>query len=289
MKPLTVDWVAHEHLTMGDATQIPLFLEESTRKLCIADLTKASWVGPATLVALAAHLDRNMRESREACVLAPADHGLANYISRMGFGKLLSKMKIEHNLPTVSSDLALNAKSLVEISRFSSEAEVSDLIEILTYRRLDPDILEAMCEILSEMGNNVPQHSRVEYGFMGAQVVNNGHLLRVSVADGGVGLRATLSKRGAETDRQALSLALNGQSEIDAPGRGRGFLAMQAAVRKHGGYAHLLSGKSRAVISPSSVTYWTYQNSYMGTVFDAALPILPLDSSLPENALAPID
>jgi hypothetical protein len=242
--------------------------------MCFADLSQSQWVGPATLVALAAFLERQLTlEGRDVKVLAPTDENLSRYISRMGFGRLLNEMGVSHNFGSVRANRDLNAKSLVEVSRFSKVSDVEELIEILTYRELPPPLLDVMCEVLSEMGNNVPQHARVRHGYMAAQVTENGTALKLSVADGGVGILATLSEQGAQSGRQAIQLALAGVSETKRAGGGRGIRSMAESIKGSRGRAFLLSGQDMMTVTTTGHSPWLHQLGFPGTVFDAALPL----------------
>lgn len=269
-----LDWVTDASLREGGAAEIPSHLAPAASDAtCSADLSRARWVGPATLVGLAAFLDRETRNGRSAVVVKPEDLGLARYLSRMGVGRLLDEMEIDHDFPDVRADASLNGTSLVELRRFRDEGEVAQMIEILTHRDLPNELRDVMCTLLSEMGNNVPQHAQVQHGFIAAQVVNYGTILRLAVADTGVGMLATLRPK-ATTDRDALRLALSGTSEYPDPGRGRGIPAMRSAVGEYGGQAVLLSGQSMVRVTPRGDAYWTYpDSSYPGTVFDAELPL----------------
>lgn len=269
------DWIAQPGFRFGDATQVPLHLEPAAdSQTCLADLTSATWICPATLVSLAAFLDRELlREGRNVKVVAPSDEDLSRYISRMGFARLLDDMGIGHNFGSVRANTDLNAKSLVEVSRFSKVSEVEELIAILTYRDLPPALRDVMCEMLSEMAINVPQHARVEHGFLAAQVMDRGHTLKLSVADSGVGLFATLQPHGAESGRHAIQMALEGATESQRIGGGRGIRSMAEAVAASRGRAFLLSGQDMVTITSTGRAPWLHRHAYPGTVFDASLPI----------------
>ena len=270
------DWIAEPFLRGGDAAEIPSHLSGARdNDICKVDLSRARWVGPATIVGLAAFLDRETRTGRSAVVSSPENFDLACYLSRMGMGRLLDEMRITHDFPVVRADPKINARALVELGRFRNESDVTQIIELLTYRDLPDELRDVMCTLISEMGNNVPQHAQVEHGYIAAQVINDGATLRLAVADTGVGMLATLRPRDATTDMGALKLALAGVSESTEPGRGRGIPAMRSAIGDWGGQAVLLSGGAMARVTSQRDAYWAYpgQRYYPGTVFDAALPL----------------
>lgn len=268
-----LDWIAASDLRSGDATQIIPQLQPSIdRDSCFADLTAAQWVGPATMVALAAFLDRQSRHDRGAFVRAPHNPNLANYLSRMGFGDLLDEMHVPHDLPPVNSDSALSAKSLVEVSRFSTSAEVNHLVELIDYQSVPSELAHVLAEALLEAGTNVPEHASVEHGFMSAQVLEGGRVLRLAVADGGVGMLHTLSSRGAQTERQALNLAIEGTSETGIVGRGKGIPSIHRSLKEHRGTGILLSGGSILTMNPHCDRAWTFgYGMFPGTVLDACV------------------
>lgn len=270
---MITDWVVGSEHKLGDVSQVPLFLRKPSRDIPLIDLSKATWVGPASIVALAAHAHRLVAKGYQPRFIPPINADLARYITRIGLKRTMSDLGISCDLPTVTPNNEINQKNLVELAHFSCERDVSKLIEILTYRKLDPDVLRPLAVSLSEMGNNVANHAEVDCGYMAAQVTSNGELLRFAVADSGVGILATLRSKGAESHKNAINMALQGISQTGRVGRGQGFRNMKAAIASVGGIAHLLSGDTRAAIHPEHTAFWQYGQIVSGTIFDAQIPL----------------
>jgi len=257
----------------GDVTQVPLFFQKQQADRPRLDMSGAKWVGPAQMVSLAAYAQMLSFQGYAPVFVPPEDMGVANYMSRMGVRYVLEQLHIESYLPIVKANKSLNQESLVELQSFSDESEITSLIEIILNRGLPLEVVEPLCVALSEMGNNVAQHARVDFGFIAAQVTNNGNNLKFAVADSGVGVLGTLKGKGAKSHRQALEMAVAGVSEMNGTGRGQGFSAMRKAISSVGGVAHLLTGDTMATWRANQgVSYETYFQSFQGTIFDAMIP-----------------
>lgn len=67
--------------------------------------------------------------------------------------------------------------------------------------------------------------------------------MRFAVADEGIGLRASLTHRGATTDAEATELAVGGVSRVAEPGRGQGFPTMRRITEDSGGRLEVVTGE----------------------------------------------
>lgn len=266
------DWVASSDLRRGHTVEIPSFLHQSdSPSQCLIDLSLLPWVGPATLAGLAAFVDRQARIGREIRFLRPNDAAVCNYLSRMGLPRVLDLLNVDHLLPSVNNDESLNEVVLVELNQFTSSEEVAQLVEIVHNNDLPDNLKSVVCRALLETGNNVPDHARVQYGYMAAQVTKGA--LNIAVADSGVGLLETLTGQGARSERQALTMAVSGSSESTASSAGRGLSSTREALKTHHGTGMLLSGSASLTISGLHDTTWSHRSSFEGTVFSAQLPL----------------
>jgi len=237
------------------------------------DLSHLQWVGPSMMVAFMAFIDAQARAGRKIEMIGPLAQSPANYLSRMGFRDLLGDLGIAHGLPQVRSDASLESTALVSVSRFAGQDEAAAMVEMIDYHALPAPLGDVLCRALLETANNVPEHAQVECGYMAAQVVDKGRTLRVSVADAGVGLLATLAKTGAGSDIEAVRMAVAGTSETGDPARGRGLSSVRSALKENNGVGFLLSGQSILTMKPDQDSPWSYNIGYPGTVFDARIEV----------------
>jgi hypothetical protein len=226
------------------------------------------------MASLAAFVDAKTRAGVPVKFVPPSNRDVRYYLSRMGMASFLETAGIAHGLPVVNSNMALTERALVEVRAFSSDAEVESLIAIVNYQSVADDLQRSVSRALLEAGCNVPEHARVNCGFMAAQVLNSGRMLRLAVADAGVGVFTTLKGAGAETEKEALMMAATGTSETGLEEKGRGLTSIHESIKRHGGRGALISGQSLVRMNPNNLQAWTGNaGSYQGTILDVVLPI----------------
>ncbi|MCC3265896.1 hypothetical protein [Arthrobacter gengyunqii] len=186
---------------------------------------------------------------------------------------MLSALDVDHALTPVNADPSLNEIALVELSQFSSSGDIDSLVSIVFNNEIPAELKSVICRALIETGNNVPEHARVEHGYMAAQVNPSVGTLRIAVADSGVGLLTTLAPRGATSDREALQMAISGTSEKDSLGAGRGLSGTSQALKAHRGVGMLLSGTTSMTMTQARDAPWQHREGFQGTVFGAQLAL----------------
>ena len=163
-----------------------------------------------------------------------------------------------------------NPGTLQELINFHDEEEIPGIIERIS------EILEnqgyrlkervAICSVLSEVCANAAEHGASSFGAYAA-VQAYGHIVSgprrrgeevlIAIADGGVGVRETLSRNPAyaehtETDNDAIRHALEmGVTSTGEIGRGGGLALVAQIAARSGGSLSLRSGTGRITVYES--------------------------------------
>lgn len=212
----------------------------------VLDLRRMSWCDPVGLVMVAALAERASAQGWATELYRPSDTNVANYLGRMRLGLAMNELGVEHDLPEVR-ERPLET-SLVELALLTDEDDcdrAAALVRDATAARCGDLVADRLYETLIEAVQNVVHHSCASRGFVTAQVFPTKKVVRFAVADAGIGLRKSLSIRGAWDDGAAINLALAGTSRLDERGRGHGFPTMREVTASAGGRIEVISGLAR--------------------------------------------
>ena len=233
----------------------------------VLDLRTVEFVEPAGLCGLAALLEYLIPRCEEVN-LALAGRDVPAYLERMNFFRLFGgRVRTNVDVTSLEERRRHNPGTLQELVNFHTEQEIPGIIERIS------EILEnqsyrlrervAICSVLSEVCANAAEHGASSFGAYAAvqayhHIVSGprrrGEEVLVSIADGGVGVRETLSRnpRYAEqttTDNDALRLALEmGVSATGEIGRGGGLALVARIAADSGGSLSLRSGTGRVTV-----------------------------------------
>ena len=263
----------------------------------VLDLRTVEFVEPAGLCGLAALLEYLIPRCEEVN-LALTGRDVPAYLERMNFFRLFGgRVRTNADVASLEERWRHNPGTLQELVNFHTEQEIPGIIERIS------EILEnqgyrlkervAICSVLSEVCANAAEHGASTFGAYAAvqayhHIVSGprrrGEEVLVAIADGGVGVRETLSRnpRYAEnttTDNDALRLALEmGVSGTGELGRGGGLALVAQIAARSGGSLSLRSGTGRVTI------YESRKNSrnvppFPGTFVRVSLPRTPQDKS----------
>lgn len=220
------------------------------------DLRSAASIDPygmAALVMIARQLHR--RGQRLVCVLPGSDRPLQTVL-QSGLLDALRPVAELRNLPRDMSHrypIALPATAIR--SRHDVQTVVGHLAEMARDRLgyNTGDVLDA-AKVVSELCNNVVDHSGAE-GMVVAQLGsdrNGARYVALAVADDGIGIRNSLSRRFPEAGqwqhREAIERALGGLSSRETGG-GAGLRSVTAVVRRYQGRLTVRSGADRVYIA----------------------------------------
>ncbi len=252
-------------LTLGSLDPAFMDAEKVDGGSTVLDLRPVEFVEPAGLCGLAALLELLISRSRLVGVRL-SGHNVPAYLERMDFFRFFGH-RIETNVDVAALEERRrgNPGTLQELINFHSEEEIPGIInrisEILTNKDYRLRERAAICATLSEICANAVEHGRSPFGAYAAvqayqHIVSGGRERRgeevlVAIADGGVGVRETLSRNpkyveftGTDNDalRHSLQMGVSGTGEI---GRGGGLAVVGQISARAGGSLSLRSGSGR--------------------------------------------
>src|SRR4028119_1765706 len=225
-------------LTLGSLDPAFAAAEEVEGEMAVLDLRGVEFVEPSGLCALAALLEFLIPRSR-LVGLRFSGHDVRADLERMDFFRLFGH-RVETNVDVSALEERRrgNPGTLQELISFHSEEEIPGIInrisEILTNKGYELSERAAICATLSEICANAVEHGRSPFGAYAAvqayqHIVSGprrgerqGEAGLISIADGGVGVRETLSRNpeyaeytGSDNDalRHALKMGVSGTGE----------------------------------------------------------------------------
>ncbi len=256
------------------------------------DLRSVEFVEPAGICGLAALLEFLIPRSEEVSV-ALAGRDVPAYLERMNFFRLFGdRVRTNADVASLEERQRHNPGTLQELVKFQTEEEIpgvvrriSEVLENQGYRLRER---VAICSTLSEICANAAEHGASENGFgafAAVQAYNHivsgarrrGEEVLVAIADGGVGIRETLSRNEKHAEhtttdndaiRHAFKMGVSGSGEL---GRGGGLTLVAQISGRAGGSLSLRSGAGRVT------TYHDRKNSrtvpdFPGTFVRVSLP-----------------
>ena len=263
----------------------------------VLNLRAVEFVEPAGLCGLAALLEY-LCERCDEVNLALAGRDVAAYLERMDFFRLFGdRISTNADVEALEERRRHNPGTLQELVNFHTEEEIPGIIhrisEILENRGYRLRERVAICSTLSEVCANAAEHGVSSFGAYAAvqayhHIVSGsrrrGEEVLIAIADGGVGVRETLSRnpKYAEetaTDNEALRHALEmGVSGTGELGRGGGLALVAQIAARSGGSLSLRSGTGRVTV------YESRKNSrnvpeFPGTFVRVSLPRTPQEKS----------
>ena len=268
-------------LTMGSLDPAFAGSREIDGGPVVLDLRAVEFVEPAGLCGLAALLEFLIPRSEEVGI-ALAGRDVPAYLERMNFFRLFGdRIRTNADVASLEERRRHNPGTLQELINFHTEQEIPGIIERIS------EILEnqgyrlrervAICSVLSEICANAAEHGRSSFGAYAAvqayhHIVSGprrrGEEVLIAIADGGPGVRETLS-------RHALEMGVSGTGEI---GRGGGLALVAGIAARSGGSLSLRSGSGRVTV------YENRKNSrhvpeFPGTLVRVSLPRTPQERS----------
>ncbi len=251
-------------LTLGSLDPAFAAAQAVEGEMAVLDLRGVEFVEPAGLCGLAALLEFLIPRSR-LVGLKFSGQDVAAYLERMDFFRIFGH-RIETNVDVAALEERRrgNPGTLQELISFHSEEEIPGIInrisEILTNKGYELSERAAICATLSEICANAVEHGRSPFGAYAAvqayqHIVSGGRgqgeEVLVAIADGGAGVRETLSRNPEYADhtdsdndalRHALKMGVSGTGEL---GRGGGLEVVGQIAARAGGSLSLRSGSGR--------------------------------------------
>lgn len=237
------------------------------------DLVDLRWVPPSIMVATAALAHRAQLEGVAFRLRGPVGREPGHYAARMRLGRVLTELGAVHDLPAAREHD--RQEDLIEVVALDSSGAVERLARMV-YRKVLPrgrELATALHRSVGEVGQNVMDHSGT-VGYLAAQTLPRRHELLIAIADAGVGMRATLARRGAGSDEAAIALATQERvSRYDEPDRGRGLPSALRLIGGQAGSLYIASGTAAIRHFPTTRRYLHAPAGFDGTIVEARIPI----------------
>lgn len=257
----------------ADATQVEL------------DFTLLRRVTPAGLVAIVANVDRWRREGRSIRFLGLDQCPVLPYLQRMNVlkmcgvdlperfrrheskGRFVSRTPIDHPVERMGEAMA----GCIAPGGEDYEHDLAGLYDFSFY-------------VLTEIGNNVRQHS-AGTGFASAQVQRQEGLVRLAIADNGMGILGSFRNVGASwsehaDDLTAISKALEPRvsCKFGDPNQGVGLTLVSELAHLAGAWLLIVSGRGALRLNPGQapvVADLANGGSFRGTLLTMVFPQKP--------------
>ncbi|HEX3035286.1 MAG TPA: hypothetical protein VHT73_09150 [Thermodesulfobacteriota bacterium] len=218
-------------------------------------------------------LIKNLRgHSIDVKVVPPTNPDVSNWLERMNFFvEIENDCEFTWDISRLRSNLRNPSRSLKEVTRITSEKEITSIVEVLTDILIDdygfqPQVVYRLGGVMIETFQNIPQHSNPmkedfdPYGIAAIQSYKD-HFYLV-VGDIGIGIRGSLAlsgryKRQELSDLEAIKIVLeNGASRFKDEGRGGQIKRVCQIVSSLGGTTLLRSGNNRILVKGNSIKSW---------------------------------
>lgn len=257
----------------------------------VLDLREVEFVEPSGICGLAALLE-HLEPRSEEVALALAGRDVPAYLERMDFFRLFGgRIKTNVDVASLEERRRHDPGTLQELVRVGGDEEIPGVVERISKILINQGYLlqerTDICSTLSEVCSNAAEHSSSPFGAYAAvqayhHVVSGsrrrGEEVLISIADGGVGVRETLSRNPSlseeytasdtEALRAALMMGVSGTGEV---GRGGGLALVAGICARSGGSLSLRSGSGRLTVYQSSNKPRNVPE-FPGTFLRASLP-----------------
>lgn len=238
---------------------------------------------PAVLWCLIYPLLLAQRSSEKTVLLVPEQMGVCVYLKSLGLFDLLKNSGIEVDDRGVGG--GGRRKLILPLTPFTTEDEVDEV----TNRALDrlqnaglgaANLYPIVSEIFAELGMNAVQHANSPvgaYGFIQFFEFEQGERFVLGVADGGIGIRASLSRNPSLRDKlhydwSAIELAV--RERISGTGnatRGIGLFGVSEDMRRPGRQLIIHSGIGSLQLSEDVESQARRTALFPGTLVYASL------------------
>jgi hypothetical protein len=257
-------------LTMGSLDPAFAAATEVQGEPVVVDLRTVEFVEPAGLCGLAALLEFLCARCSDVSLTLPG-RDVPAYLERMNFFRIFGdRIGTNADVESLEERQRHNPGTLQELINFHTEEEIPGIIhrisEILENQGYRLRERVAICSTLSEVCANAAEHGVSSFGAYAAvqayhHIVSGsrrrGEEVLIAIADGGVGVRETLSRNPKyaeetatdnEALRHALEMGVSGTGEI---GRGGGLALVAGIAARSGGSLSLRSGTGRVTVYES--------------------------------------
>jgi len=248
------------------------------------DLRECEFVRPPAALWCLVYLALASRRGVGCRLLVPKNMGVCIYLKSLGLFDVLKDFDVEVDDRDIGA--RPDPKMILQITRFRTTAEASDItnraFESLQSAGIGAvNLTTVVTELFSELALNAVQHSESEVGAFGCVQFfefGGGARFTCTVADGGVGVLASLSRNEAIRSRvsydwDALELAVRERvSGTGDPHRGIGLYGVSEDVRRPNCSLLLHSGVGSLQIDESLESSARRTRLFPGTLAFLSIP-----------------
>ncbi len=267
----SVEVVLDRNVDMGAIPSVP-----ANRTLSL-DMSQAEFFRPSGLVGLACLA----KDASRLQVTWPSSQDTRNYLGRMNVDTVLQSIE-----PGVSGlgSVRHHDAPLCELAFFTGKFEIEKLCDLvrrqLVASRVNPEIQWIVESGAWEICDNATTHSNWEAGgVLAAQLYGKQEQIEFAVADGGVGILATLTDEypDLKDDAEAIVRASEyGATRFGVNRRGAGLSDTIEAVTQTGGSVTVRSGSAQVVFDGKRQSIVFNSEPWRGTLVKVVVQ-LPQD------------
>jgi hypothetical protein len=248
------------------------------------DLRDCDFVRPPAALWCAVYLALASKRGARCRVLVPSNMGVCVFLKSLGLFEILTSYGVEVDERGIRE--SPDAKTILPITPFRTTADASAVTN-RAFARLQEvsvgsaNLTSVVTELFSELALNAAQHSESEIGAFGCVhyfEFENGPRFTCTVADGGIGVSASLRRNKAlrprvNYDWDALELAVRERvSGTGDPHRGIGLYGVSEDVRQPGRSLLLHSGLGSLEINEELESAAKRTRLFPGTLAFLSIP-----------------
>lgn len=248
------------------------------------DLRDCEFVRPQAALWCVVYLTLASRRGSRSRLLVPSNMGVCVYLKSLGFFDILKNRGVEVDDRDIGAHN--DPKTVLPITHFETTANASDVTNraftgLQSAQLGAANLTSVVTELFSELALNAAQHSESQVGAFGCvQFVEfeKGSRFTCTVADGGIGVLASLSRNKALRSRvsydwDALELAIRERvSGTGDPHRGIGLYGVSEDVRRPGRSLLLHSGLGSLEITEELESSAKRTRLFPGTLAFLSMP-----------------
>ena len=178
----------------------------------ILDLSDIKWIAPSYIIPIISLLKNNKQKIHS--IIYPCKDTIYRYLKTIKFpdGIDVSNLKCDSTYLPV-----------LEMSKVANEKELNNLFSILD-KNIAKEQTASLKYILSELTDNIYQHSNFKSSFVMAQVYKHKNEVEIAICDDGIGISGSYKKYEIpyQNDADAILKAYKGISSKKIEGRGYG-------------------------------------------------------------------
>jgi signal transduction histidine kinase len=229
------------------------------------DFSDVYWTEPFGLTAISTTLAKCCRKPRPIQYVPPQDDKVRSYLKEIGFDEIFLR-----GGRTQPRSTSLELKRLTQLDPGYIDALLDIMGASITMSKNDKFQLRLH---LIELLTNGFDHGKSEVGcFVCAQWYPRIKIIRVSVADGGIGIMTSLNNYGkyrvsshSDAIRKAVEKGVTTRTQKTG---GIGLTFVKKYIRANGGLLTIITGDAKVNFYPNKIEEKSHEYNFDGTIVD---------------------